>query len=257
MAYYNNTRKERALETDEEISHLNYLNKRQKEFESGIVPQIIDTRTKYEKLKNKDYVNQQLRKMAYNLFDNDPKYSELFIQMFHIDNVNYSKFSVVYDNLVKQFKGTDVLPSFVLQTTKQLINNIQETGTPGGFNSNFIVENLQQLKEDFKNYNFNNKFEETEAINKLTAMLYLYENVFENSSKISFNTTTTKISRGQFKKIREQMIDEINEIIKYLVSDDIDEKDKHENILRLMASVKDESIKQITGMIKNREIIID
>lgn len=255
MAYYNNTRKARELSTDLEISYVNYLNKRQKEFENDFVPQIMDTRTKYEKLKNKDYIKQQLRKMSYNLFDNDPKYSELFINMFNIDNVNYSKFSVIYDDLVKQFKGTDVLPSFVLQTAKTLIKNIEETGTTSGFNNAYIVENLQQLKEDLKDYNFYNKFEETETINKLNAMIYLYKNVFDDSSSITFNTTN-KLSKQQFLNIRNKMISETNEIIQYLVSNDIDEQEKHKHILRLMSEIKTKSITQITNLIQNKEITI-
>lgn len=256
MAYYNNTRKARELLTDQEISNLNYLNKRQKEFDNDIVPEIIDTRTKYEKLKNKDYINQQLRKMTYNLFDNDQKHSELFMHMFYIDNVNYSKFSIIYDSLIKQFKGTDALPAFVLLTAKKLIKNIQETGTTGGFNTNSIIEHLQELKAELLNYKFDNKFEEKETVNKLDAMIYLYKNVFNNNTTITFNTTD-QLTKKQFKSIRDNLKDVMNEIIQYLVSNDVDEKEKHEAILRLLDSVKDESIKQITALIKNEKITIN
>lgn len=256
MAYYNNTRKARQLLTDQEISHLDYLNKRQKEFNNDIIPEVMDTRTKYEKLKNKDYINQQLRKMTYNLFDNDPKHSELFIQMFYIDNVNYSKFSTIYDSLVKQFKGTDALPSFVLQTAKQLIKNIVETGTPGGFNSNFIVENLQQLKEDLKDYKFQNRMEELEAKDKLNAVIYLFEDVFSNNSAISFNKVNN-LTQKQFGNIKRTMSSTVDEIIKLLVSNDIDDEIKQENIVKLLNTIKDESIRQITTLLQRGEISLN
>lgn len=256
MAYYNDTRKARKLLTNLEISHMDYMNKVTKDFENDITPQIIDTRTRYEKIQDKNYVNQQLRKMVYNLFDNDPESSEKFIKEFYLDGMTYTKFSTVYDVLEKQFKGTEAGPFFVFDTAKQLIKNIVETGTTGGYKNNNVIENLQELKEDLKNYNFNNKFTETETVNKLNAMIYLYKNVFDDSSTITFNTMS-QLTKQQFKDIRDNLKYVINDIIKYLVRDDINEKVKHENILRLMATVKDESIRQITSLIQNNEITIN
>jgi len=256
MAYYNDTRKARELSTDLEISHLEYLNKRQKEFDNDIVPEIIDTRTKYEKLKNKEYVDQQLRRMTYNLFDNDIKHSEYFMKMFYIEDINYSKFSTIYDNLVNQFKGTDVLPSFVLQTTKQLIKNIVETGTPGSFNSSNIMENLQQLKEELHEYNFKNKFEEMEAKQKLDALSYLYDNVFNNESNITINTTN-KLTLRQYQRIKNDLKSTINVLIETLVSNDIDETTKKQQILEILLEIKTESIKQITTLINDDDISIN
>jgi hypothetical protein len=255
MAHYNNTRKEREILTDMELSHLDYLNKRQKEFENGFVPEIMDTRTKYEKLQNKDYIIQQLRKMAYNLFDNDPKYSESFINYFQLQNINYSKFSTIYDDLVKRFKGTDAQPSFVIQTAKQMINNITTTGSTQSFSDKTILDKLKELKDDIVDYNFNNNFLEQEAKEKLQAMLYLHRNIFSKNSNITINTTN-QLTLKQFKDIRTALSTSLNNLINGLLRDDMTDFEKQEHIMELLNNIKGESIRKITKLIDNGDIII-
>lgn len=254
MAYYNDTREARKLITDQEISYLNYLNKKQKDLNNGFIPQIMDTRTKYEKNKDKDYINKQLRKLAYNLFDNDVKYSETFIKYFELKNINYSKFTVVYDDLVKQFKGTDAQPFLVLQTAEKLISNIIQTGTTGGFNNNMIVENLQQVKEEMNNYKFNNTFEEKETVEKLDAVIYLYQYLFNDETTITINNTFTN---KQYKNIRDELKDTINEIIDLLVRNDIEEGEKQYQIFKLLSDIKRESLIKMTSFINNGEISLN
>ena len=256
MAYYNDTRNIRELITDQEISHLEYLNKRQKEFENDIIPEIMDTRTKYEKLKDKDYINQQLRTMAYNLFDNDIKYSEKFIQYCKLNNVNYSRFSTIYDDLVKRFKGTDAQPHFVFKTAETLMKNIINTGTTGGYNTNTIVESLNQLKNNLTDYNFNSNYLEQETKNKLNAMIYLYNNIFNDKTNITFYSTST-LTEKEFGTIKKNMSSAVNEIIQNLVRDDISEIDKQENIMRLLGSIKEESIRKITKYLQQRDIMVE
>lgn len=256
MAYYNNTRKERELATDLEISNMRFMNKVQKDYDNGYIPQIMDTRTRFEKLNDKNFVNQQLTKLSYNLFNNDNEASEEFMTLFKHYRVDYKKFTVVYDALVNQFKDTSAEPLFVLQTAEKLMSNVIQSGTTGGFNSNTIMENLEQLKEELNNYTFNNKFEETEAKQKLDAMIYLYENVFNNESNITKNTTD-KISLNQYKKIRNEMKYTINELIKTLVRDDIDETIKEQMILEILLKIQNDSITQITTLIQKGDIIID
>lgn len=254
MAYYENTRKQSELSNNLEIKYLNYMNKIQKDFDNDIIPGIIDTRSRYDKLNDQDYINQQLTKLAYNLFDNDPEQSEEFINLFKRNGTSYSRFSVIYDTLYKQIQGTDAEPNFVFSTAIKLIDNIVNTGSANNnFNSTTIIDNLEELKDNINNFNFNNKFEEKQTTQKLDALKYLYENIFSSDTEISFEDTDN-LSKTQFTTIKGDMMETINSIIAVLVSNDIDEDEKQIKILKLLNTVKETSISKITNLIKKGKI---
>lgn len=262
MAHYINTKAERETLTNLEVSHLDYLNKRQKEYVNNIVPEIMDTRTKHEKLKNKDYINQQIRRMAYNLFDDDPKFSELFIQLFFQEKIDYSPFSIIYDELLNRVKGTDARAPFVIKIAKQLIKNIKSTGSTNStgsvqqaFSDKEILKNLNQLKADLATYHFDNSFLERETKEKLNAMNYLYNNVFSQSSNISF-IDSQSLTTNQFKVIKTNISLAVSELIKILVSNDLEEDEKQLHVMKILNSVKDESLRTISKFIQEGKLII-
>lgn len=80
MTYYRN-KKQRLKELDESVSKEKILNMKSKDYEIGIVPQVLDNRTTYEKLNDDVYMYQNLRDKVYDLFNNDSQTSEKYLEL--------------------------------------------------------------------------------------------------------------------------------------------------------------------------------
>ena len=145
MTYYRN-KKQRLKELDESVSKEKILNMKSKDYEIGIVPQVLDNRTTYEKLNDDVYMYQNLRDKVYDLFNNDSQTSEKYLELLQSKNINQEDFINVYSDLKTRFKGQLATPASVISTTKKLIKNLDETGNTTSFNSSEILMALNNFK---------------------------------------------------------------------------------------------------------------
>lgn len=262
MANYRRTQKRRQLETQMEVDFLNKLNEVKKDLDIGIIPFPVDTRTKQDKLQDKSYRDQQIRTMAYNLFDNDTEYSETFINTFNRKQIPFTKFSSVYDELVKRFKNTDARPAFVISTAEKLINNLVETGnTSGGFNNGDIKVLLSQVKQELKSHNFKSKYQKSETEKKLNALEYLSLNIFDkdvfdkNGNEIDDRYNTNLINdlkKANYQTLRNNSIDTLNKLNEILTTENY--PNRNEELVKTLEQLRSENIVKIAEMINNGEI---
>ena len=143
MAHYYHTRKQRLQRTDDELQLERKMALRTKDFDEGIIPDIIDGRTRREKLQSQEQKNDLIRKLVYNLFDNDPEDSEEYIQLLNSNNVDLDLFQSIYDDLEKRFKGKNIRPRNILQTTIQLADNFTSSG-----NTNSMIDDKTIIESD-------------------------------------------------------------------------------------------------------------
>lgn len=260
MANYIRTRKNRELETQMEIDFLNKLGEVQKNVDNGILPLIRDTRTKQEKLHDKSYRDQQIRTMAYNLFDNDVEYSEKFISDFNRKQLPFTQFSSIYDELEKRFKNTDTRPAFVITTAEKLINNLNNTGNTFGsfsndlgFNNNDIKDLLKQVRDEINDFNFRNQLEKAETVNKLNALEYLTTEIFNSKTNISFDDAN-KIKDHQWRNMRDKSKRTLQELSKILSTDDYPTYEIAEELINIIKDLRSDNIREIALILQNENI---
>lgn len=147
MTYYRN-KKQRLKEIDEAVNKEKILNMKMKDYEMGIVPQVLDNRTTFEKLSDDVYMYQNLREKVYDLFNNDSQSSEKYLEFLQTKNINQEDFINVYSDLKTRFKGQLATPASVFSTTKKLIENFNETGNTTSFKSSEILMALNNFKNN-------------------------------------------------------------------------------------------------------------
>jgi len=176
------TRNQRLKNLDVGIENNKRLAESMKNHDMGIIPVAIDTRSTYEKQQDKIYVEHEMRKKVYNLFNNDPQFSEQFMDKLKSENMGYAQFENVYDPLIKQFKSTLSQPNMVFDTMKKLIDNFGKTGVatsaiiPSSTNGNMItyLTEVRQMIEDQYTKGNVGKQEGDDMANKLDALLYIF-----------------------------------------------------------------------------------
>ena len=108
------------------------MSARKKLQENGVIPELQDTRSTWEKLNDKQEMLKQFRLKVYKLFRNDTNNSEGFINLVHLHKVDYSDFNIVYKQLYDTYGHTLIDYRQVFDTMQLLIQNIQSTGTVAG-----------------------------------------------------------------------------------------------------------------------------
>ena len=147
MTYYRN-KKQKLKELDEAVNKERILNAKSKDYDMGIVPQTLDNRTTYEKLNDDVYMYQILREKVYDLFNNDSQTSEKYLELLQNKNIKQEDFINVYSDLKARYKGQIATPANVLSTTKNLINNFNETGNTTSFNASEILLALSNFRNN-------------------------------------------------------------------------------------------------------------
>lgn len=245
MAHYYHTRDIRKQRTNDELELQKKMVKRVKDFDEGIIPNIIDGRTKAEKLQSKAEQNELIRKLVYNLFDNDPEYSEEYIQLLKRENIDLDLFQAIYDDLEKRFKGKNITPETVFNTTKELGETFLLTGNTVNISKNQILNKLDDIKEEVIKSNYKTEYEKQDNIDKLDAIKYLYNNIFNNNAeKIGIENFES------FKSIKDKISNDVNELIKLFDEPDMDENTKMEMFLDIIKSIKGETILEAQRMVK-------
>lgn len=99
------------------------ISMKMKDYDSGIEPSIIDSRSEYEKQQDAVYIHHQLRDKIYKLFNNDPTYAEAFMDMMSNSQITPEKFNAIYEQLKLNFKGSVPKPALAMQNAIQLLDN--------------------------------------------------------------------------------------------------------------------------------------
>jgi hypothetical protein len=106
-----------------------------------------DNRTIEEKLNDRNYMTQEMRKKVYALFNNDATQSEAYLDLIADDNINGKEFNIVYPQLVQLFKGTLASADAVAKTTGQLIDNFESTGNMNQAEVNSLTDAIDEMHE--------------------------------------------------------------------------------------------------------------
>ena len=121
--------KKKYLETIKmRVANEDKLSAKMKDHKYGVTPKVYDNRTAREKAQDKTYIYQVLRTKVYDLFGNDEQFMELLSKSF----VTPEQFSIAYNQLKTNFKGSIVEPSEVMTNLYQLVQNYEDSGTVTG-----------------------------------------------------------------------------------------------------------------------------
>lgn len=181
------TKNQRLQNLDVGIENNKRLAQSMKNHDMGITPVAIDTRSTFEKQQDNLFIEHELRRKVYNIFNNDPQFSEQFIDLFKKENIGYAQFENVYDQLIKQFKSTLSNPKMVFDTMKKLIYNLEKTGVststviPSLTNGNiqkYLTEVKQMIEDQYTKGNVDKK-EGDDMVDKVDSLKYIFsdENV--------------------------------------------------------------------------------
>ena len=114
------------------VANEDMLSKKMKDYKYGVTPKVYDNRTAREKAQDKTYIYQVLRTKVYDLFNNDEPMSEEFLELLSKSFVTPEQFSIAYNQLKTNFKGSIVEPSEVMTNLYQLVQNYEDSGTVTG-----------------------------------------------------------------------------------------------------------------------------
>jgi hypothetical protein len=249
MAHYYHTRNIRIQRTNDELDLQNKMANRVKDYDNDIIPNIIDGRTKSEKLQNKHQQDELIRKLVFNLFDNDSEYSMEYISLMEQENIDFEIFQSIYDDLEKRFKGKNIKPQNVFYTTKSLINNFINSGNTLTNNNDAVLNNLQDIMEKINNIEFKTEYERQNATDKLEAVKYLYQNIFNNDiAKMGISD----LSNEEFGIIKGKIAKQVNELIKLFDEPDMDEMERSVKFFELIHNIKGTSILEAQRIIGNK-----
>ena len=125
--------KKKYLETIKmRVANEDKLSAKMKDHKYGVTPKVYDNRTAREKAQDKTYIYQVLRTKVYDLFGNDEQMSEEFMDLLSKSFVTPEQFSIAYNQLKTNFKGSIVEPSEVMTNLYQLVQNYEDSGTVTG-----------------------------------------------------------------------------------------------------------------------------
>ena len=114
------------------VANEDKLSAKMKDHKYGVTPKVYDNRTAREKAQDKTYIYQVLRTKVYDLFGNDEQMSEEFMELLSKSFVTPEQFSIAYNQLKTNFKGSIVEPSEVMTNLYQLVQNYEDSGTVTG-----------------------------------------------------------------------------------------------------------------------------
>jgi hypothetical protein len=106
------------------------------DYHHGVEVQQTDLRSTFDKLSDKNFMENEFRKKVYKLFSNDTTQSEGFLKKFENGNMDIGEFNIVYKQLVQLFQGTLAPYATVYSNMIQLIDNLEHTGNPNQAISN-------------------------------------------------------------------------------------------------------------------------
>jgi hypothetical protein len=183
MTYYSYVKNEELERLRREQSTRIISIKRLEQYDKGYIPEdIIDTNTNNDFRNNKNLINQKIREMAYELFENDIEDAEEFIVLFN-RVFTYENFIPVYNDILKRYKGLKVQPSIIIDTAEKLINNLENTGSTSLIKNKDDVEEIRNTLYDLKLFietenqyivsNYTNKSDEIEE--KINSLVELFD----------------------------------------------------------------------------------
>jgi hypothetical protein len=234
MAHYYHTRNIRIQRTNDELVLQNKMANRVKDFDENIIPNIIDGRTKSEKLQNKQQQDELIRKLVFNLFDNDPEYSVEYIRLLTNENIDLELFQSIYDDLEKRFKGKNIKPRNVMYTTKLLSSNFIDTGNTFT-NNKAIINKLNNVMKKLNDIQFKTDYEKQEATDKINAIHYLYSNIFNNDTE---TIGISDLSLQELGTIKKTISNQVNALIIMFDEPDMDIMEKTTKFFEIINNIK-------------------
>ena len=219
-----------------------YMRDKTKDYVNGVNIEPIDTRTTSEKLDDNIALSKNFEAEIYNLFNNDPEFSNDFINKFNNSNYHYAEFDLVYNELLKRFKGKLMPSNGVYTTMEHLLNNLKETGTTTtALNKNNLTES--ELKDAFQEliiyldqqYEQKNikKQKGDDMMNKIHALNHL---LYENDDHI-----TSVDGKPAASKIKQKIsINYTNQLVDLLMLAQKDEFDtnKLQDLITVLGQIK-------------------
>ena len=248
MAHYYHTRHIRIQRTNDELELQNKMAKRVKDFDNNIIPDIIDGRTKSEKLQDKYQQDELIRKLVFNLFDNDPEYSVEYIRLLNNEYIDLEVFQSIYDDLEKRFKGKNINPQNVMHTTKLLSSNFINSGNTL-MNNNTIKHKLNNIVTQLNDIKFNTNYAKQDATNKMKALHYLYENIFNDDTQLN---GISELNIKELSIIKKQISAQVDELIQLFDEPEMNPGDKNFRFPEIINNIKGSSIAQAQRILRKR-----
>jgi hypothetical protein len=248
MAHYYHTRHIRIQRTNDELDLQQKIAKRVKDFDNNIIPDIIDGRTKTEKLQDKYQQDELIRKLVFNLFDNDPEYSVEYIRLLNNEYIDLEVFQSIYDDLEKRFKGKNINPQNVMHTTKLLSSNFINSGNTLT-NNKTMINRLNDVMEQLKDIQFNTNYAKQDATDKINALHYLYSNIFNDDTQLN---GISELNIEELTTIKKKITAQIDGLIRLFDEPDMDPVAKNLRFLELINNIKGSSIEQAQRILSKR-----
>lgn len=216
--------------------NIRQLDKKMKDFNYGIIPDVMDTRTQYEKLQDRTYINQDIREKVFSLFNNDADMSEEFIELMTDDDIHFLEFKAVYPELVKRFKGDIQVPQIVFNVMTKLIENLNNSGNTI-YSDKSTLEGIEQLKQFLQeqyDMGYVNKNDGDDMMDKLEAIEHiLYKDNIQDFTDIK------KSKSEAWKTGKQEMHGTINSLLELLTTES--EYDKLEQLKNILIQLKQKS----------------
>jgi len=204
-------------------------------YDNGIIPisdtrSVYDTRTSSEKRMDKNLIRNNFRQKVFSLFNNDPEDANEFIENFNEDDILL--FDSVYNQLKKTFSGSNQSPQVILNTTYQLMNNLDQTGvisqTSNNRQTRAIIDNISEIKDFIENQYKNKNMSKSTGDSMMHVLdaITAYDNFDYDTLKLSSKWTNFKQKIQPF----------VNEIIEIMISNN---DNKINNINIIFQNVRD------------------
>ena len=247
MAHYYHTRDIRIQRTNDELELQKKMAKRVKDFDNNIIPDIIDGRTKSEKLQDKYQQDELIRKLVFNLFDNDPEYSVEYIRLINEEHIDLEVFQSIYDDLEKRFKGKNIKPQNVIYTTKLLSSNFINSGNTITDNKT-ITNKLNNIVTKLNDIQFNTNYAKQDATDKINALQYLYSNIFNDTQLNGIS----ELNKKELSTIKKHITAQVDELIQLFDEPEMDPEEKNLRFLELINNIKGSSIAQAQRILSKK-----
>ena len=247
MAHYYHTRDIRIQRTYDELELQKKMAKRVKDFANNIIPDIIDGRTKSEKLQDKYQQDELIRKLVFNLFDNDPEYSVEYIRLINEAHIDLELFQAIYDDLEKRFKGKNISPQIVMYTTKLLSSNFINSGNTITDNKT-ITNTLNNIVTKLNDIQFNTNYAKQDATDKINALQYLYSNIFNDTQLNGIS----ELNKKELSTIKKHITAQVDELIQLFDEPEMDPEEKNLRFLELINNIKGSSIAQAQRILSKK-----
>jgi hypothetical protein len=136
---------------DLQIANTKKLSNVMNDYQHGVEVQQTDLRSTFDKLNDKNFMENEFRKKVYKLFSNDTTQSEGFLKKFENSNMDIGEFNIVHKQLVQLFQGTLAPYATVYSNMVQLIDNLQQTGNPAQAVRKAQVKSDEDMARDMSN----------------------------------------------------------------------------------------------------------